>query len=131
MRKQFQLPIEDSSYLELLGLKWETIQERGNWVIIYDYPIPDGYNIQKVNIVLKIESGYPISQIDMVYFYPNLVRKDNKMIGALANLQLDGKNWQRWSRHRTNANPWRSGIDNIETHLLLINYWLEREFKIR
>jgi hypothetical protein len=42
---------------------------------------------------------------------------------------LDGKQFQQWSRHRTGANPWRPGLDNVCTHLLLVNSWLEKELR--
>jgi hypothetical protein len=67
----------------------------------------------------------------MVYFSPPLKRLDNQPIGALTNQPLEGKIFQRWSRHRTPLNPWRPGLDNLETHLLLVDYWMKREFKIR
>jgi hypothetical protein len=66
----------------------------------------------------------------MVYFYPALARTDGIRIGATETVQLiDGKGFQRWSRHRTPQNPWRVGHDNLGTHIILIEDWLEREFK--
>lgn len=68
----------------------------------------------------------------MAYFSPGLARKDNQPIGATESTQaLDGKSFQRWSRHRTNEAPWRPGDDDVATHLVLVANWLEREFKIR
>lgn len=67
----------------------------------------------------------------MVYFYPHLNRTDNKLINALANQLIETTTYQRWSRHRTSVNPWRPGLDNLQTHLMLVDYWLEREFTIR
>ena len=40
---------------------------------------------------------------------------------------LDGKQYQQWSRHRTAANPWRPGLDNVGTHLIQVDSWLQRE----
>jgi len=34
-------------------------------------------------------------------------------------MQLDNKTFQQWSRHRTPANPWREGVDNLGTHVPL------------
>lgn len=132
MRREFLLPEEDIDSLEASQFTWEAIKS-GNqqWVFIHDYPIPGGYNQQAALLALRIDPGYPTSQIDMVYFYPGLFRCDGKPIGALTNLTLDNKSFQRWSRHRTPQNPWRTGIDNLASHLLLINYWLEREFTLR
>jgi hypothetical protein len=36
-----------------------------------------------------------------------------------AAIQLDAKSWQRWSRHRIQANPWSPEEDSLETHLVL------------
>ena len=95
--------------------------------MIHGYPVPPGYNVTSVTAALKIDAGYPVSQIDMVYFLPELALRSGKAIGALAHMQIDGRNWQRWSRHRTGENPWRPGLDNISTHIQMVNFWLERE----
>jgi hypothetical protein len=66
----------------------------------------------------------------MVYFHPPLARKDGKAIGATQATQaLDGKSFQRWSRHRTPAHPWIPGQDDLSTHIALIEEWLSREFE--
>lgn len=129
MRQDFQLPEDDTNFLQGLGLIWETITEnRMQWLIVYDYPVMDGYNIQKVAVAIKIDTGYPRTQLDMAYFYPALNRQDGKPINAICNQSIDGKQFQRWSRHRTPANPWREGIDDLSTHFALINFWFEQEF---
>lgn len=129
LRKQFSLPEEDLVFLSANNLKWEAIVENGRvrWLIIKDFEIPNGYNKSHSNIALRIEPGYPVSQIDMVYFNPHLVPVNGKQINALANMQIDGNTWQRWSRHRTGANPWRPGLDDISTHLSLVDFWLKKE----
>jgi len=127
-RYDFELPSDDRSYLGANGLKYETVNANGiKRLVIYDYPVENGYNLDKVTLYLRIEPGYPDSQIDMAYFYPHLKRSDGKTIRALASEDFDGKKWQRWSRHRTKANPWRPGIDNVATHLAQVRDWLNRE----
>ena len=131
MRRHFELPEEDAEFLDSLQLSWETVSDNGNWILIHDYPLPNGYNLNEASAALRIESGYPNAQIDMVYFYPHLSRCDGKTIGALAFMQFDGKQWQRWSRHRTGANPWRPELDGVSTHTMLVNHWLSDEFRKR
>ncbi len=132
MRKEFLLPEEDMDYLDGYHSSWEAIIVGAQrWLILENYPVPEGYNVKEVKLALRIDAGYPNSQIDMVYFYPPLQRIDSKPIGALANQQLLNMNFQRWSRHRTPANPWRPGLDNLQSHLMLVNNWLKREFNIR
>jgi hypothetical protein len=129
MRRQFQLPEDDIIYLENSGLEWETVTSGGMyWVIIQNYPLPPGYQLDKTNVAIKIETGYPRTGLDMAYFHPPIVRKDGQLIGALSSQIIDGRTFQRWSRHRTAINPWREGVDDISTHLSLISFWFEQEF---
>lgn len=129
MRKEFQLPEEDISYLDGLGLCWESIIDQGmQWVIVHNYPVTLGYNHVKVDVAIKIETGYPRTPLDMAYFYPELQRLDQKPINAISYQAIDGKQYQRWSRHRTSENPWREGIDDLSTQFTLVSFWFEQEF---
>lgn len=129
MRRDFHLPQEDCNFLDELG-EWETVNSSGmQWVIINDYPVCPGYNVPRITVALKIETGYPRTQLDMAYFFPALHRKDGKPIRATTTQNIDGKSFQRWSRHRTAQNPWREGVDDISTHMSLVSFWFEQEFK--
>lgn len=131
-RKQFDLLEEDVEFLQNLGLPWETLSEStGMWILIYDYPVCAGYTVQKVVVAVKVDPGYPRTQLDMAYFFPTLSRKDNQPIGATSTQQIDNKAFQRWSRHRTGQNPWREGIDNLGTHMSLVSHWFKQEFEKR
>lgn len=129
-RRQFDLLEEDIEFLESLGLRWETLSEStGRWILIHNYPICEGYNAEKLAVAIKFEPGYPRTQLDMAYFFPPLSRCDGQAIGATSTQQIDGKSYQRWSRHRTSQNPWRDGIDNLSTHMSLVSYWFRQEFE--
>ena len=52
---------------------------------------------------------YPDAQIDMAYFKPFLARTDGRAIQNLTECVIQREKWQRWSRHRTQQNPWRMG----------------------
>jgi hypothetical protein len=130
MRRQFLLPEADEDYLNACGLEWETIIESSwRWLLLHGYPLPHGYNVSKATAAVSISAGYPDAQLDMVYFHPPLTRLDGGAIGALSSQTIDGKSFQRWSRHRTGANPWRPGEDDLSSHLALVRHWLEREFE--
>jgi hypothetical protein len=129
LSREFRLPAADEDYLDGRGLPWETVRDTTvQWLIIHDWTLPGGYNHTEVSVALLIPPGYSDSQIDMVYFRPALSRTDKKPIGALSAQQICGQEWQRWSRHRTAANPWRVGIDDVASHLALVDEWLRREF---
>ena len=128
LRRDFKLPEEDVECLDALGLKWETVIEGGTkWLIIHAYSLPDGYNHGKAELALRIPPSYPDEQIDMVYFSPALALMSGRTIRQLSGATIDGKSYQQWSRHRTGDNPWRTGLDNVGTHLLQVDDWLRRE----
>ena len=130
MRRDFQLLQADVEFLDAESYDWEAVRDNNvNWLIVNNFVIPDGYNHSSVAMALRIEPTYPDTQIDMMYFNPVIQRTDGKAIGQLRNETIDGEVWQRWSRHRTGQNPWRSGYDNVSTHVHLVKYLLEREFK--
>jgi hypothetical protein len=130
LRRQFDLPPDDVKFLDDYGLPWEAIVDGSPWILIHEFPAPPGYNHAKVTAAIRIETGYPNTELNMVYFFPTLARRDGQAIKATdAPQSLDGKTYQRWSRHRTAQNPWRVGQDNIGSHIFLIEDWLEREFE--
>lgn len=129
-RRQFELLSEDRLFLEEYGLPWETIVDGSQWILLHEFLTPPGYNVPTVSVAIRIETGYPKTALDMAYFYPALTRSDGHPIGAANAMQrIDGKDWQRWSRHRTPQNPWIVGQDNLGTHIHLIEDWLTREFE--
>jgi hypothetical protein len=131
LRREFALPPEDVAFLDDMGWLWEAVRD-GNtmWLLIHEYPVPDGYQRKATSVALQLAASYPEAQIDMAYFCPGLARVDGRGIRQLAEQRLDGKVWQRWSRHRTAQNPWQPGVDGLETHMLLVREWLVRELRV-
>ena len=129
-RRDFTLPEDDLNWLVSASNKFELVAEHGVLrVVFYDFPLPQGYNHRVADLNVRIDSGYPDTQIDMVYVYPELQRLDGVAIAATCPETFDGKQWQRWSRHRTPANPWRPGVDNLATHFALVEHWFRRELR--
>jgi uncharacterized protein YegP (UPF0339 family) len=130
-RQEFQLPSEDREFLDSLDQNWEAVED-GNkqWILIHDYPLPDGYTASAATLAFQIPPSYPTAQIDMVYLHPPVRRKDGKGIPNVnEGYRIDGQDFQRWSRHRTSENEWRPGIDGVDTHLASVESWFEREFE--
>lgn len=131
LRRQFELPEEDRAFLDTYGCQWETVMDGSCWLLLHDFPTRcDGYSSDAVTAAIRIETGYPKAALDMVYFHPAIYRKDGKPIGATQATQaIDGKIFQRWSRHYTPQNPWVIGEHSVETHVWAIEAWLLREFQ--
>jgi len=130
LRRDFELLPDDEKFLEDYGLPWEAVADGSQWVLIHDFPTQGDYNHETVTAAIRLETGYPNTELNMVYFYPHLVRRDGHPIGATNATQgIAGKTFQRWSRHRTKENPWVVGRDHLGTHVILVEDWLAREFE--
>jgi len=129
-RMQF-LPLPaDVEYLNQLRLRWEAVIDGDvKAIIICQWPLPAGYNVAVADVHVRLTNGYPDAQIDMAYFAPALSRVDGKGIGAATPAPFDGRQWQQWSRHRTEASKWRIGEDDLSTHMALVRDWLEAELR--
>jgi hypothetical protein len=129
LRREFRLPEADEEFLGRLGLHWEAIcQGNRRWLVIYAFPLPDGFTVAMADMAIEILAGYPPGPLDMAYFLPALRRSDGKAIPQTQAVeQISGKSWQRWSRHRTGDCPWISGEDSLETHVEFVRAFLERE----
>lgn len=122
MRRQFQLPEDDVEGLSAFGLEWEAVADAGHrWLLLHGFLFPEGYNVSSGSVAIQIPAGYPTAQLDMAYFHPHLSRVDGGQLRQTeARQPLDGREWQRWSRHYT----WRVGVDNLLTHIHRIPHWL-------
>ena len=128
-RRDFSLLAPDQTFLKESKFSYDLIK-KGNqqWLVIHNYPIPAGYNMESANLALLLPSNYPDIQIDMAYFSPSLLLNSKKVIPQTqCKVNIEGKQYQRWSRHRTPSNPWRPGIDDLSTHLRCVENWILRE----
>jgi|UniRef100_B0T6R1 hypothetical protein len=130
-RRQFQLPELDEAFLDTLGLAWETIEEGGvQWLLLPGHGLPDGFDRLVVDIAIQISAGYPAAMLDMAYFHPPIGTTSRRPIPNADVIQiLDGREWQRWSRHRTAENPWVPGEDDLSSHIHYMDAWLVAEIE--
>jgi len=131
LRRDFDLLPEDAQFLDEYGLPWETVVDGSQWVLVHQFSSQhEGYNHATVTVAIRLDTGYPNTQLDMVYVLPALARKDGQPINMTNRTQtIDGKTYQRWSRHRSGKNPWKPGQDGIGSHIFLIEDWFAREFE--
>jgi hypothetical protein len=71
---------EDRQFLDAYGLSWEIVVDGSIWVLIHEFPLPKGYSEEKVTLAIRIEGGYPLAALDMMYVYPHVTRLDGKTI---------------------------------------------------
>lgn len=127
-RREFALSPVDNIFLDGLQLRWEALSRGGRlWVIIYGAPLPVGFQVSVADVAIEIAAGYPTSQLDMAYFYPPLALTNGHSLSCVQAVeQLEGKGWQRWSRHRIGKSVWVPGVDDLEKHFAYVQDWLCR-----
>ena len=128
-RRDFRLPEDDETYLDLTGYCWETlVHGQQRWVVIENVLLPAGYTAETTAIGVMVAAAYPAAALDMAYFAPPLALVSGRAIPrSQFAAQFDGRHWQGWSRHRTPENPWQMGVDSLKTHLALVRAWLAHE----
>ncbi len=128
-RRNAPLLDQDRLFLDRYGLRWESIIDGSPWVLLHDFSLPTGFTADHILLAVRMETGYPITALDMMYVLPALARKDGKPIPQVNSVQaIDGRQFQRWSRHRTQANPWVPGEDSLESHIYLVEEYFRAEF---
>lgn len=128
-RRQFRLLEADEKGLVDRDFRWETVVEGGRrWLILHDVELPRGYAVGATTIAIDVPNAYPAAELDMFYCYPWLERTDGQTIPQTQSREtLSGQSFQRWSRHRGAIAPWRVGLDNVLTHLTLVEAAILRE----
>ncbi|MCX4141121.1 multiubiquitin domain-containing protein [Paraburkholderia sp. SEWSISQ10-3 4] len=128
-RFDFALLESDEEFLNRHYASWETrLDDQRRWLLIHNFAVPSGYTTQRITLALEVPSNYPQAQIDMFYAHPAIALVSRQVIAATeATVQIDGKTYQRWSRHRGGAAPWRPETDNVVTHLALVESALAKE----
>jgi hypothetical protein len=127
--RQFHLLPTDEAYLDSTHPGWQAIlQSERQWVILPKYNMPAGYSIDIVALAIEIPSTYPMQQVDMFYLFPEVALSSGAVIPATEHRELvQGNSYQRWSRHRGGSSVWRPGVDNVITHLALVESALLKE----
>ncbi|MEQ1783242.1 MAG: E2/UBC family protein [Hyphomonadaceae bacterium] len=127
--RQFALTDDDHRGLDTRELNWMTVVVEGRrWLMMQDYSLPKGYNVDSVTIAVEVPAAYPAAELDMFFCSPPLSRASGHQIPQTEVQMLIGdRTFQRWSRHRGPGSPWRMGVDSVLTHLTLIDGALARE----
>ncbi len=124
-RLDFALLPQDEAHLNRLALRWETAVDAGRrWLLLRNYPLPNGYNVASADIGIEFPTSYPSAQLDMFYCNPHLASANGDAIPQTQVTQdIFSVNYQRWSRHR----QWDASRDTLATHLALVDESLRRE----
>ncbi len=128
LRREFELPQGDVDFLDSYGCAWEAVKDgNGQAVVIRDFTLPLGLVPGSAELMIRVPPHYPVAGLDMFYLAPGVSRSDGRPIAQLASQAFAGRSWQRWSRHRLPDQQWRAGVDNLATHMHLVQTALHLE----
>lgn len=121
----------DDDYAALEERSIQYIEDGGQrFLIIADYPLPEGLYVQdKCDVLVIIPQNYNQGGNDMFWTFPRLVKSDGTPIpqtqnaGQGDNRTYDGREFCRWSRHWNKPpSSWRAGKDDVLTILRRIEW---------
>lgn len=122
------LTADDRAFLDGRGYNWSTSQDGDAWVlIIKGYQLPAGLVPPVVDLMIRIPTHYPVSALDMMNMLPPVGRRDGRFLPNLSLFPFHGAQWQQWSRHRLDSNPWNAEVDCLATHFAVIEDALAKD----
>lgn len=126
-RRDFPVLPQDESFLDGLGVVWETIDEGRRWLLINGYSLPSGYDQASCCLAIEVPLNYPVAEIDMFYCSPPLTLTNPRLIPQTEHREIiAGSSFQRWSRHRS-PGEWSPARDSILSHMGLVDESVARE----
>jgi hypothetical protein len=126
MRREFNPLPDDKQYLDRHFPNWESLKT-GMWILLPHFVLPKGFTFEAVTAAIQMPTNYPLTELNMVYFHPAVVRMDGSIIKATEHKPIiDGMEYQRWSRHYK-PGQWNPEECSLATHVMAIYGWLEKE----
>ncbi len=106
---------EDEKYLKRhFPRLWKILNgSNESGLLIKNYPLPEGYDCDKSDLMLLIPPAYPTAGLDMFYFDPPIQYQNSTKPDAVSTETHFERSWQRWSRHY----QWEPGNHGMATHI--------------
>jgi hypothetical protein len=117
------------AWLTEKGFCFKVIEEPGvTNVILNDYPLPNGFDHDNVEILIRLPAGFPDVPPDMFWVKPTIKLTSTQKTPVAADCHekhLDDI-WQRFSRHLP-PGTWRPGVDDLRTWVQSIRQLLQKD----
>jgi hypothetical protein len=90
-----------------------------SFLVISDYPLPEGYMPNRVELLVKLPPGFPDSAPDMFWVNPPVRTSGGSLPRATTTERLLNADWQRFSWHMA-AGAWKPGASELRDFLRCI-----------
>lgn len=101
---------------------FEEADEAGfHCVVIKNFPLPAGYQVQSTDLLLRLPPGFPDAAPDMWWCDPPIRIAATQAFPPASELIENylGRQWQRFSRH-FQPGQWKPGRSGVESFLAVI-----------
>lgn len=121
-----RLPDVDAHFLHREEIAYRTFEEGSMLnVELLEFTLPAGLSANTASVLIRLSSNYPDAAPDMWWVIPHLTTAHGAEIAATQVIEtIDGRSWQRWSRH-LDAGAWRPGVDSLESYFRLLQTELD------
>lgn len=98
------------------------LQEAGGWslLVVADYRLPDGFQPNVVQLLVKLPPAFPDSAPDMFWVHPAVKTASGSLPRATSIERLIGKEWQRFSWHLA-PGAWKPGISSLRDFMRCVS----------
>lgn len=96
--------------------------DAGGWslLVISDYQLPESFQPNRVELLVKLPPGFPDAAPDMFWVHPSVRTPTGTLPRATSNERLLGKDWQRFSWHLAGG-AWKPGVSDLRDFLRCIS----------
>lgn len=107
--------------------RFESQAQPDGWtfLIMPDYPLPEGLSPKTVQLLLKLPPGFPDAAPDMFWLSPQIRTPTGVAPQGTSIETVIGAPWQRFSWH-LNPGAWRPGISTLRDYLRCVRSRLEK-----
>lgn len=122
-----ELPASDRAFLDASGYQYSVVEDQQMLCVrIRNYELPPGLSHGTVEVMFRLQAGYPDLPPDMWWMYPAITTDAGGVIAATESMEpYFGLVWQRWSRH-LGPNTWAPGIDSLKSFMALLDSEVQR-----
>ncbi|RNL64478.1 multiubiquitin domain-containing protein [Zhongshania marina] len=90
-----------------------------SFLVISDYKLPEGFEPNQVDLLIKLPPAFPDAQPDMFWVHPPVKTSAGTLPQSTCNENLLGGNWQRFSWH-LKPGAWQPGISTLRDFMRCI-----------
>jgi hypothetical protein len=107
--------------------RFESASQPDGWtfLVVPDYPLPDGLSPPSVKLLLKIPPAFPDAAPDMFWVSPQIRTPTGVTPQGTSIETVLGTPWQRFSWH-LNPGAWRPGISTLRDYMRCVRARLEK-----